>query len=112
VTFRAAGVPAVLGGVLSGREAVVDQFRQTAGNASFEIKQMFGDDEHVCLVGKVTAERFVGSRYLRSVDRPFSTYECIVYRIADGKVAESTAYVNWVDPYVQIGLIDLQTLAR
>ena len=23
--------------------------------------------------------------------------ECIVYRIADGKVAESTAYINWLD---------------
>jgi ketosteroid isomerase-like protein len=109
-TFRAAGVPAGLGGVLSGRQAIVDQFRQTAGAGSFEVKQMFGDDKHVCVVGKVTAERFVGSRYLRSVDRPYSTYECIVYRIADGKVAASTAYINWVDPYVQVGLIDLNTL--
>jgi len=23
--------------------------------------------------------------------------KCIVYRIADGKVAESTAYINWLD---------------
>ena len=23
--------------------------------------------------------------------------ECTVYRIADGKVAESTAYINWLD---------------
>jgi ketosteroid isomerase-like protein len=101
-TFRTAGVPAGLGRVLTGREAIVDQFRQTAGAGSFEIKQIFGDDKQVCVVGKVTAGRFVGSRYLRSVERPYSTYECIVYRIADGKVAESTAYINWLDPHVQV----------
>jgi hypothetical protein len=95
-------VPAGLGGVLTGRQAIVDQFRQTAGAGSFEIKQIFGDDKQVCVVGKVTAERFVGSRYLRGAERPYSTYECIVYRITDGKVAESTAYINWLDPYVQL----------
>jgi ketosteroid isomerase-like protein len=109
-TFRTAGVPAGLGGVLAGREAIVDQFRQTAGVGSLEIKQIFGDDKQVCVVGKVAAERFVGSRYLRGAERPYSTYECIVYRIADGKVAESTAYINWLDPYVQVGLVDLSTL--
>ena len=106
-TFRAAGVPASLGGVLVGREAIVDQLRQTAGAARFEIKQMFGDDQYVCVVGKTTAERYIGSQYLRGADRPYSTYECIVYRIAGGKVAESTAYINWLDPYVQVGLVDL-----
>jgi ketosteroid isomerase-like protein len=111
-TFRAAGVPAGLGGVLTGRQAIVDQLRQTAGTSTFEVKQMFGDDEHVCVVGKVTAERFLGSQHLRGADRPYSTYECIVYRIADGKVAESTAYINWLDPYVQIGLVDVSTLTR
>ena len=111
-TFRAAGVPAALGGVLSGREAIVEQLRRTAGGSQFEVKQMFGDDKHVCLVGKVTAERFVGSQHLRDADLPYSTYECIVYRIANGKVAESTAYVNWLDPYVQLGLVDVSTLTR
>jgi ketosteroid isomerase-like protein len=109
-TFRAAGVPASLGGVLVGREAIVDQLRQTAGAGTFEIKQMFGDDKHVCVVGKVTAERYIGSQYLQGADHPYSTYECIVYRIAGGKVAESTAYINWLDPYVQVGLVDVKTL--
>ena len=111
-TFRAAGVPAALGGVLSGREAIVEQLRRTAGASSFEVRQMFGDDEHVCVVGKVTAERFLGSEYLRGADRPYSTYECIVYRVADGKVVESTAYLNWLDSYVQVGLVDMSTLTR
>ncbi len=111
-TFRAAGVPAALGGVLSGREAIVDQLRQTAGASRFEIKQMFGDDKHVCLVGTVTADRFLGSQYLRGADLPYSTYECIVYRIANGKVAESTTYINWLDPYVQLGLVEVTSLTR
>ena len=111
-TFRAAGVPVALGGVLSGRDAIVEQLRRTAGAGRFEGKEMFGDDEHVCLVGKVTAERFLGSQHLRGADLPYSTYECIVYRIANGRVAESTAYVNWLDPYVQVGLVDVSTLTR
>jgi ketosteroid isomerase-like protein len=110
VTFRAAGVPASLGGVTAGRDAVVDQFRQNTAGGRFEVKQMFGDDEHVCVIGKASAERFPGNAFLRSSDVPYSTYECIVYRIADGKVAESTAYVNWLDPYVQVGLVDVSTL--
>jgi hypothetical protein len=105
-------VPAALGGVLWGRAAIVDQLRQTAGVSRFEVKQMFGDDEHVCLVGKVSAERFLGSQYLRGADLPYSTYECIVYRIANGKLAESTAYINWLDPYVQLGLVEASTLTR
>ena len=106
--FRAAGVPAGMGGVVKGRQAILEQMRQ--GGGAFDIKKMFGDDEHVCLVGKVTAQRFPGNQYLRGADQPYSTYECIVYRIADGKVAESTAYLNWLDPYVQVGLVDASTL--
>jgi ketosteroid isomerase-like protein len=104
--FRMAGVPASMGGVVTGRDAIVDQFRQTAADSSFEIKEMFGDDRHVCVVGKVTAERFSGNEHLRGADRPYTTYECIVYDIANGRVAGSTVYVNWLDPYVQVGLVD------
>jgi ketosteroid isomerase-like protein len=106
--FRVAGVPAGMGGVVKGRQAVLEQMR--GGGGTFDIKKMFGDDEHVCLVGKVTADRFPGNQYLRAADQPYSTYECIVYRIAGGKVAESTAYLNWLDPYVQVGLVDVSTL--
>jgi ketosteroid isomerase-like protein len=110
VVFRVAGVPAGMGGVARGRQAVVDQFRTGAGDSSFETKQMFGDDRHVCAVGKVTAERFSGNASLRGAERPYTTYECIVYRIEGGRVAESTAYLNWLDPYVQMGLVDMSTL--
>lgn len=109
--FRMAGVPGSMGGVTKGRQAVVDQFRQmSGGGGTFEVKETFADDHHVCVVGKLTSSRFPGNQYLRSAERPFSTYECIVYRIADGKVAESTSYVNWLDPYVQTGLVEVRSL--
>lgn len=108
--FRMAGVPAALGGVTSGRQAIVDQFRANAGGGSVQIKQMFGDDKNVCVVAKVTAEGWPGSEVLRGSDRPYSTYECIVYRITNGRVAESTTYLNWLDPYVQVGLVDVNSL--
>ena len=108
--FRMAGVPSQLGGTTTGRTAIVEQFRRTAGAGAFAVKEMFADDHRVCVVGKVTADQFVGNDYLRSADRPYATYECIVYRIADGKVKESTAYINWLDPYVQVGLVDVTTL--
>jgi hypothetical protein len=40
-------------------------------------------------------------------DDPFSTYECVVFRLEDGRVAEQTTYVNWLDAYVQTGMLDL-----
>ena len=106
--LRMAGVPAGMGGVTKGRQAIIDQFRAMAGGAggAFQVKQMFADDEHVCVVGKVTAERFPGNQFLKGADRPYATYECIVYQIAGGKVAEQTTYLNWLDPYVQVGLVD------
>jgi hypothetical protein len=107
-----AGVPEGLGGVLRGREAIVEQLRRAGGESTFEVKQMFGDDRNVCVVGKVAAPRFIGSEHLRGEDRPYSTYECIVYRMAGGKVAESTTYTNWLDAYVQLGLVDLSSLSR
>jgi ketosteroid isomerase-like protein len=108
--FRMAGVPASMGGVTTARQAVVDQFRATAGDSTFALKQMFGDDKHVCVIGRVAAERFPGNAYLQGADHPYSTYECVVYRIANGRVAESTAYINWLDPYVQVGLVDPSSL--
>jgi ketosteroid isomerase-like protein len=109
--FRMAGVPQALGGVTTSRQAIVDQFRGNAGR-NVQIKQLFGDDRHVCMVAKVTAGGWPGNEVLRGTDRPYSTYECVVYRITNGKVAESTTYINWLDPYVQVGLLDMETLTR
>jgi hypothetical protein len=67
---------------------------------------------HLIGVGVVTADGWPGNEVLRGADRPYSTYECVVYRIANGKVAESTTYINWLDPYVQVGLVDMDTVTR
>lgn len=109
-TQRMAGVPAAMGGVTSGRQAIVDQLRATAGPGNFDVKQMFGDDKHVCVVGKMTAAQFPGNQFLQGADQPFATYQCTVYEVAGGKVANWTTYVNWLDPYVQVGLVDASTL--
>jgi hypothetical protein len=34
----------------------------------------------------------------------------MVFRFEDGRVKEQTAYVNWLDAYVQAGLVDLGSL--
>jgi ketosteroid isomerase-like protein len=109
--FRMAGVPQALGGLTTGRDAVVAQMRENAeGSGTFEVRDMFADDSRVCLIGKVSAPRFRGNRFLKGVERPFSTYECVVYRLEQGRVLESTAYVNWLDAYTQIGLVDPASL--
>lgn len=110
VVFRMAGVPRALGGVSQGREAILDTLRSTGPGGAFEAKQVFGDDNNVCVVGKVTANRFPGNQFLRGADASYTTYECVVYRIEGGKIAESTAYVNWLDPYVQTGIVDVASL--
>ena len=109
--FRAAGVPASMGGVTTGKQAIVDLVSNGAGG-SFEVKDQFADDDHVCVIGKVHATGFAGNDYLQGADKPYTTYQCTVYRIADGKVAESTSYVNWLDPYVQMGLVDPSSFIR
>jgi ketosteroid isomerase-like protein len=109
-TQRMAGVPAAMGGLTSGRQAIIDQLRTAAGTGTFEVKQMFGDDKHVCVVGKMTSERFPGNQFLQGANRPFATYQCTVYELARGKVTNLTTYVNWLDPYVQVGLVDASTL--
>ena len=95
----------------TGGQAIVDQFRGNAGR-NVQIKQLSGDDRHVCMVAKVTADGWPGNEVLRGADWPHSTYECVVYRIENGKVAESTTYINWLDPYVQVGLVDMEALTR
>lgn len=112
VTFRMAGVPRGLGGVSEGRDAVVATMRQNAETTggTFEQKDVTADDTHVCVVGKISGPRFPGNAFLRSAEEPYSTYECVVYRLDNGRVKESTAYVNWLDVYTQVGLVDPTSL--
>jgi ketosteroid isomerase-like protein len=106
--FRMAGVPRAFGGVVEGREAIMENFRRQPP-ASHDVQVAFGTDRQACVVAKregtiPTTQTFRGS------DHPFATYECMVFRFEDGRVKEQTAYVNWLDAYVQAGLVDLGSL--
>jgi ketosteroid isomerase-like protein len=105
---RMAGVPRSLGGVLEGRWQIVDNFRSQP-QRHVEIRQMFADDSNVCAVAKVTTV-LAGTRSLRGNDQPYSAFECTTYRIVGGRIQEETVYVNWLDVYVQTGLVELKSL--
>jgi ketosteroid isomerase-like protein len=105
---RTAGVPGSLGGVLEGRQQIVENFRRQV-QPVFEVRQMFGDDSRVCVVARVTTT-LAGTEFLRGNDAPYSAFECATYRIVDGRIREQTVYVNWLDVYVQTGLVDVNSL--
>ena len=108
--IRVAGVPRALGGVTQGREQILANFRQlgpAAGEA--EIRNIFADDSHVCAVQKVSGP-FTGTQYFRGTGNPFTTYECFVYNIEGGRIREQTVYMNFLDVYVQAGLVPLDSL--
>jgi len=108
--IRVAGVPRALGGVTHGRAEILANFRQQPpppGQA--EIRSIFADGSNVCAVMKVQGP-FSGNQYFRGSDKPFSTYECIVYGLEGGRVREQTVYMNFLDVYVQAGLVPLSSL--
>lgn len=109
--FRMAGVPRSLGGVTEGRDAWIAQMRDNAdGEGTVETRDVFADDHQVCVISKQSASRFRGNDYLKAAEKPYSTFQCVVYRVEHGKVTESTNYVNWLDVYTQVGLIDPASL--
>jgi ketosteroid isomerase-like protein len=107
---RMAGVPGSLGGVLEGRWQIVDDFRRQPERA-IEIRQMFADDSHVCAVAKVTSI-VAGTQFLRGNDQSFTAFECTTYRIVGRRIQEQTTYVNWLDVYVQTGLVEMNSLTK
>lgn len=109
-TARLAGVPADLGGVVTGREAIVEFAR--GGTPQFEAKNSFGDDNQVCVISRFASSGFAGNEFLKGGDKPFTTWQCQVFRLEGGKVAEVTSYLNWLDVYVQTGLVDPTALIR
>jgi ketosteroid isomerase-like protein len=108
--IRIAGVPRNLGGVTQGRDQILANFRQQdAPQGESKVRSIFADDDHVCAVMKV-AGPFNGTQHFRGTGKPFSTYEAIVYELAGGKVREQTVYMNFLDVYVQAGVIPLASL--
>ncbi len=107
--IRVAGVPRALGGVTQGREQILANLRQQGPAGQAEIRSIFADGNNVCAVLKVSGP-FTGSQYFRGSDRPFSTYECIVYGLEGGRIKDQTVYMNFLDVYVQAGLVPLNSL--
>ena len=108
--IRVAGVPRALGGVTQGREQILASFRQLGpppGEA--ELRSIFADEDSVCAVMKVSGP-FTGNQYFRGNDRPFSTYGAVIYELAGGRIREQTVYMNFLDVYVQAGLVPLSSL--
>lgn len=108
--IRVAGVPKALGGVTQGREQILANFRQlgpAAGEA--EIRSIFADDDNVCAVMRVSGP-FSGNQYFRGSDKPFTTYESLIFNLQGGKIREQTVYMNFLDVYVQAGLVPLNSL--
>lgn len=110
-TARMAGVPADLGGVITGRDAIV-QFVKNGASAQFEPKNIFGDDHQVCVISRFASNSFPGNEFLKGADKPFTTWQCQTFRLEDGLVVEVTGYVNWLDVYMQTGLVDPSSLIR
>lgn len=109
-SIRVAGVPHALGGVTRGRDQIVANFAEQSGPAGqFEIRSVFADEGHACAIVKVSND-FTGTQYFRGTGKPFSTYECIVYDIANGRIKGQTVYMNFLDVYVQAGLIPIDLL--
>lgn len=109
-SIRVAGVPHTLGGLTRGREQILANFAQQTGPAGqADIRSMFADENHVCAIVKVS-NNFNGTQYFRGTGKPFSTYECVVYDIENGRVKGQTVYMNFLDVYVQAGLIPIDLL--
>lgn len=108
--IRVAGVPHALGGVTRGRDQIVANFAQQSGpQGQAETRSIFADDSHACAILKVS-NNFTGTQYFRGTGKPFSTYECIVYDIENGRIKGQTVYMNFLDVYVQAGLIPIDLL--
>ena len=110
VVIRAAGVPKALGGVTQGKNQIRENFRnaQPAANPP-QVRTIFADEGHVCLEERVSSN-FNGTAFFKGSGKPYTTYQCIVYEIEDNRIKSSTAYINFLDVYVQAGMVDVSTL--
>ena len=107
--IRMAGVPRAVGGVARGREQIVQNFRELGAPSEVQVRTIFADDTHVCAVERVSAP-FTGNQYFRGTGKPFTTYQCMVFNIEGGRIREETVYTNFLDVYVQAGLVPLESL--
>ena len=108
--LRVAGVPRALGGVSQGREQILANLRQQgAPTGEAQVRSIFSDDKNVCAVLKVSGP-FNGTQQFKGTGRPFTSYEAILYGLEGGRIREQTVYMNFLDVYVQAGLVPLNSL--
>ncbi len=107
--IRIAGVPRALGGVTQGRDQILANLREQGPAGQAEIRSIFADENNVCAVLKVSGP-FEGTANFRGTGKPFSSYECIVYGLEGGRIKDQTVYMNFLDVYVQAGLVPLNSL--
>jgi len=108
--IRVSGVPRALGGVVQGRDQILQNLRQQGPPAGQgETRTIFADDTHVCAVQRVNAP-FSGTEFFKGNDKPFTTYQCAVFNLNGGRIREQTLYINFLDVYVQAGLVGLDSL--
>lgn len=109
---RTAGVPRALGGVIQGKDARRENFRNLPPpNGETRVQTVFADDKHVCLVDRLTGP-FNGNQFFKGSGKPFTTYQCIVYDVEGGRIRSSTLYMNFLDVYVQAGLVNVGQLTK
>ncbi|MDP9237202.1 MAG: nuclear transport factor 2 family protein [Chloroflexota bacterium] len=110
VVMRAAGVPKALGGVTQGKDQIRENFRNAQpGGAPPQVRTIFADDKHVCLEERVSSN-FNGTQVFKGSGKPYTTNQCIVYELEGGRIKSSTAYINFLDVYVQAGMVDVGKL--
>ena len=107
--IRVAGVPRALGGVTQGREQILSNLRQQPPPGQADTRTIFADDTHVCAVQRVNAP-FTGNQYFKGTDKPFTSYQSAVFTLDGGRIKEQTLYINFLDVYVQAGVIGLDSL--
>ena len=94
--------------MLRGRTAIVENFRRQ-DPATVDVRLIFGDDTHVCVVGRLSGI-MTGTAKLKGNNQPFTSYECAVYTFRNGLIDQQLLFVNWLDPYVQVGIVDVASL--
>ena len=107
--IRVAGVPRALGGVTQGRDQILQNFREGGPQGESELQNIFADDDNVCTVQKVH-NLMSGTQHFRGNDNPYATYQSAVFKVAGGRIQEQTLYINFLDVYVQSGLVQLNSL--
>ena len=113
--LRQAGVPSTVGGMIQGRGAILDGFhagRHLEFYREAEVRQIFADESgNVCVVRRVHAPRSAGSAFIRAGDRSYTTHDCAVYRVEGGCIRAGTLYCNWVDVFIQSGVLSPDALS-